>query len=293
MHAPDLDTSLLGRWTDEHVLVVDAARARAYAAATNDADPRYEAGTLAPPLFACVPAVGLIAPAVAGLITDEERRMGLHVAHDLHLHRVLVPGMTLRVRAASIGVQPRRLGAELVIKVETRSDGAVVNEQYVTLFSRRRLREAVGTPAPDHRLPAEAREAARAAGRMVHVEQTLDPDQTIRYAEASGDHNPIHLDPAVARALGLPGIIVHGMCTMAFAGRAVVEAACEGDPRRLARLAVRFARPVFPGQTITTHIWPAGQHDTRATWGFETLNPEGKAVLADGLGEVVGAREVT
>jgi acyl dehydratase len=283
--APDLDVSLLGRWTDEHVLVVEADRARAYAAATNDADPRYAAGTLAPPLFACVPAVDLIAPAVAGLITDEERRMGLHVAHDLHLHRALVPGMTLRVRAASIGVQPRRPGAELVIKVETRSDGALINEQYVTLFSRRRLREAAGMPAPDHRLGGQAREAARAAGRVVRVEQTLDPDQTVRYAEASGDRNPIHLDPSVARAFGLPGIIVHGLCTMAFVGRAVLEAV-GGDAARLRRLAVRFARPVLPGQTITTHVWPAGEAAGRRRFGFEVTNPQGKAVVQDGLAEL-------
>jgi acyl dehydratase len=285
MTVPDLDEALLGRWTEERVLAVEADHARAYAAATNDVDPRYEEGALAPPLFACVPVAALIAPAVAGLITDEERRMGLHVAQDMHLHRVLVPGMMLRTRAATIGVQPGRIGAELVIKVEMRGDGALLNEQYVTLFSRRRLRAGVGARAPVHRLPPEVRAAAAAASRVVTVRQTLDADQTYRYAEVSGDHNPIHLDPGVARALGLPGIIVHGLCTMAFVGRAVLEAA-DGDPARLRRLAVRFARPVLPGQTITTHVWPAGEGGGRRRYGFETTNPQGKAVVQDGLAEL-------
>jgi acyl dehydratase len=141
--------------------------------------------------------------------------------------------------------------------------------------------------------------AAGAGGVVISVDQTIDSDQTYRYAEVSGDHNSIHLDADFARSVGLPGIIVHGMCVMAFAGRAVVAAACVGDPARLKRLAVRFARPVFPGQEITTRIWaadqgvdrPTGEHSARRTYAFETVNPDGKAVLLDGLAEVAGSTD--
>jgi acyl dehydratase len=90
--------------------------------------------------------------------------------------------------------------------------------------------------------------------------------------------------------VGLPGIIVHGLCTMAFAGRAVVEEACGGDPERLRRLAVRFSRPVLPGQEITTRLFAAiagdGDGDGVACFGFETVNAEGQAVVKDGWAEV-------
>ena len=85
----------------------------------------------------------------------------------------------------------------------------------------------------------------------------FDADQTFRYAEASGDPMPIHLDDAVARSVGLPGIIIHGLCTMAFCGRAVIDSVAGGDPTRLARLAVKFSRPVLPGQEITVRIYAA------------------------------------
>ncbi len=64
----------------------------------------------------------------------------------------------------------------------------------------------------------------------------------VRYAGASGDFNPIHWNDRVATAVGLPGVIAHGMFTMALAGRAVT--AWTGDPGALVEFHVRFGRPV-------------------------------------------------
>jgi acyl dehydratase len=120
--------------------------------------------------------------------------------------------------------------------------------------------------------------------------QTVDEDQTYRYAEASGDHNPIHIDPEFARnAAGLPGIILHGMATMAFASKAVLDNVAGADPARLRRIKVRFSKPVFPGDTLTTRGWVESTEDGVTTYGFETLNGRGSAVLRNGIAEVVDA----
>jgi acyl dehydratase len=76
----------------------------------------------------------------------------------------------------------------------------------------------------------------------------------IRYAGASGDTNPIHWSDRVATAAGLPGVIAHGMLTMALAGRLLTE--WTGDPGAIVELTVRFARPVVvpdddAGVTVT------------------------------------------
>jgi acyl dehydratase len=280
----------VGRWTPETPFDVELSRVRRYAAAINDDHPLYAAGALAPPLFAVVPIGDHISGALHGLIADEDRRWGLHAAQDMIFHSPILPGTVLRSRAAPIGVHPRPKGTGVVIKTETRlSDGTLLVEQYASLFFRRRFHgPGAGEAAPDQRAPARARSEAHSSGLLVTVTETVDADQTRRYAEASGDHNPIHLDDAFARSVGLPGIIVHGMCTMAFAARAVVAHACAGDPRRLKRLAVRFARPVLPGQTLTIHLWPADLTDGAGRYAFDTLNPDGKAVLQDGLAEVGG-----
>jgi acyl dehydratase len=86
----------------------------------------------------------------------------------------------------------------------------------------------------------------------VKVELKVTPDKYLphRYAGASGDFNPIHIDPDYARQVGLPGNILHGLYMMAQVARAAVGAA-DGDPRRLKRLSVQFRGMGFPDREIT------------------------------------------
>jgi acyl dehydratase len=301
MTTMQVDLNLLGRWTMPKQFVVEASRTRAFAAAINDDNPLHTGGTVAPPIFACVPIVDHIDEAVSGLVSDEAKQWSVHGAQDSELYVPLRDGMVLTSRVAPVGIFPRFGGVTaLVLKIESRlEDGALANMGYVSLVFRRKYEGGGhGEPAPDHRSPSEAKTAARAAGTLHSVTYMIDPDQTYRYAEASGDHNPIHIDPAFAQSVGLPGIIVHGMCTMGFASRAVIAHACADVSTRLRRMAVRFARPVVPGKPITTHLWPvgaaadrapngrAGESDGRQRWAFETVNQDGKAVLLDGLAEV-------
>jgi acyl dehydratase len=85
----------------------------------------------------------------------------------------------------------------------------------------------------------------------VNVELKVTPDKYLphRYAGASGDFNPIHIDPELAKQVGLPGNILHGLYTMAQVARANVAAA-GGDPRSLKRLSVQFRGMGVPEQEI-------------------------------------------
>jgi acyl dehydratase len=74
----------------------------------------------------------------------------------------------------------------------------------------------------------------------------------------SGDRNPLHADPRVAKAAGFDRPILHGLCTYGIGGYAVLGALCAYRPERLKRLDARFSAPVFPGDTITTAIWHTG-----------------------------------
>lgn len=71
----------------------------------------------------------------------------------------------------------------------------------------------------------------------------------------SGDFNPLHADPAVAREAGFEQPILHGLATYAAAGRALLKTYCDHRPERLKRLDVRFTSPVYPGETIRTEMW--------------------------------------
>ncbi len=91
--------------------------------------------------------------------------------------------------------------------------------------------------------------AALKAGEAI-PELRITPDKflTVRYAGASGDYNPIHIDEEFARAVGLPGRILHGLWTMAQVARAQTEAA--GGPEHLKRLSVQFRGMGVPEQEV-------------------------------------------
>jgi len=92
----------------------------------------------------------------------------------------------------------------------------------------------------------------------------------------SGDYNPIHSNPDVAREAGFDRPILHGMCTMGVACRALLEHYCDGQPERLSAMFVRFSQPVIPGETIRFEFFPA-----RDTVRFRAIALERNAVVLD------------
>ena len=118
-------------------------------------------------------------------------------------------------------------------------------------------------------------------------ELRVTPDKYLphRYAGASGDFNPIHIDPEFARAVGLPGNILHGLYTMAQVARAHTDAA-GGDPRAPKRLSVQFRGMGAPEQEIavTATVKEAEDGrvvtDTVAEQGDNRIIRNAEAVLA-------------
>jgi acyl dehydratase len=278
----------LGLWTDGVDFKVDADRTIAYATATNDPTAVYLEGALAPPNFAVVPIIstGTVERAQGSVadLTVEEAMRGLHGEHDIYIHQPIRPGMVLRLKGTAIGVFGKSTGTTVITKYEmTDESGEPVNTQYMTGFFRGIMSDfSAGEAAPDHRPPAEM----TATEPDFTISQRFDNNQTFRYADASGDYTPIHVDDAVAKANGLPGIIIHGLCTMAFATHAVVYGVGVAAPTSLKRFAVRFSTPALPGQEITTRIWDRGDYNGASVYVFETRNESGALVLSHGRAEV-------
>lgn len=85
-------------------------------------------------------------------------------------------------------------------------------------------------------------------GDNFECRREVDPYRPIYYAGASGDFNPIHVDPGLARAAGYGGVILQGMCTYSWLADACVDYL--GDPTRLARVRARFSKPVQVGDVL-------------------------------------------
>jgi 3-hydroxybutyryl-CoA dehydratase len=113
-----------------------------------------------------------------------------------------------------------------------------------------------------------------AAKNPAVIERDCDRYRPIYYAAASGDFNPIHLDKEVAQAVGLPGNILHGMCTMAWAAEAAIDA-LGGDPGDLKSLQVRFSRPV----KIDDHLTFTAELTPESKVQIKALNQDGQEIL--------------
>ena len=256
-----------------------------YARACNDDNPRYfdapaPGGIVAPPMFGVV----VTWMSVVGAVGDPELGADLlrllHAEQDMEFLSPLRPGdeITTVARVASIEARPGGEAMTLALDSHNRAGAPVLRTLFgIFIRAARRDRSAAGRTE---------RPVSPSGDPMLTVEQTIDRDQTFRYAEASGDRNPIHVDENVAKMAGLPGIVVHGLCTMAFTSRVMIDRLCGGDPVRLKRLRVQFSRPVFPGQSITTRVWADGVRAGRRAYAFETYNPEGMAVIRGGIAEI-------
>jgi len=259
-----------------------------YARAYNDDNPAFfdtnrPAGITAPPMFAVTVTWNALMTAVLdpGLQADLLRLV--HGEQDMEFTNPIRPGDIISASAKIISIETKASGETMTVELNaSNQNGQHVNKTLFSAFIRGgRNRDAVRAESAAERVPEPAR-----GDPAFTVAQKIDDDQTYRYADASGDRNPIHTDASVAKMAGLPGIIVHGLCTMAFTSKVAIEKLCGGDPTRLKRLRVRFSRPVLPGQTITTKIWPNPENPDRQTFTFETYNQNNQPVIKDGLAEI-------
>ena len=97
-------------------------------------------------------------------------------------------------------------------------------------------------------MTAHAVSAVAIGDKVTLFSRTVTQEQINAYAEAAGDHNPIHLDPDFARSVGLPGTIAHGMLEMGILADAIASWA--GGSANLISLSCRFSKPLLPGDTI-------------------------------------------
>lgn len=275
-----LNADLVGKEYDTSTFEVTAESIEKFARATNDTNERYLSGgdeVVAPPVYPVVAGFSAFMTAAMDPELQADLLRLVHGAEEHVIHRPIKPGDVLTVSPVLESVDKKDSGETFTAKANlTDQNGELVAEIRGTMFIR-----GSGSGSKSGGAQQDG------PGEIVYEEATkVDDDQTYRYAEASGDHNPIHVDPNTAQMAGLPGIICHGMCTMAIATKAAVNGLAGGDPSKIKRVGVRLSKPVLPGQELTTKLWKDSDGDGVTTYGFETYNQDGVAVIKQGVVEV-------
>ncbi len=273
----------------------------AYAEATSNDNAYHRAGTeaarerggpIAPPLFPVRPMHRVLEEVLTDDALNADLLRLVHGEQDMRMYAPLESWDLVAPRAEIAGIEDKSSGQLLRVHLWLMREGEKVCDADSVMFIR--SGESDGGESGDERNRKKRREHGRSDEEAVYrSREVVGEDQPQRYAEASGDHNPIHTDPDVAKAAGLPGVILHGLCTMAFASNAVVEGICGGDPTRLRRLKTRFSKPVRPGEQVETAVWAASDErpmveevSREGVYDFVTTNGAGEVVLSRGRAEV-------
>lgn len=173
----------------------------------------------------------------------------LHGGQAISVHRTLASsGTVIPVSAMSAAYDK---GKNALIEHTTRMLDAKTGEELATSVTSMVIRGEGGFGSVP--VPHDGWELPQRAADFTHTQKT-SPDQALVY-RLNGDRNPLHSDPALAARVGFDRPILHGLCTMGFAGRAVLESVAGSDPDAFGSLNVRFAAPVVPGDELVTSIW--------------------------------------
>lgn len=210
----------------------------------------YETSLKALPTQACV--LGYPGFWLRDLDTGVDWRKVVHGEQSLILHRPLPPAGTVTGTTRVLDVIDKGPGKGAVVLAERvlrdTADGAPMATVLQTTFCRGDGGFG-GPPRPQaapHALPQ------RPPDRV--CDMVTAPQAALVY-RLSGDLNPLHVDPAVAREAGFPRPILHGLATFGVAGHAILRELCGYDPARLKSIQGRFSAPVFPGETIRLEFW--------------------------------------
>ncbi len=273
-----LNRDYIGRWFYGEAMHVKPDAIKKYAKATNETNDAYYKDKvnelLVPPIFP----VTLDASMLENILTEETdlnmdfSRM-VHGEQEMIYYKPLRPWDLVYPVAQITDIESKPSGETMTVQVTGKVGGQPVFAMNIKLFVR-----AKGGSKSEKKTGEE-----KDLGKpLFEATMKVDPDQSKRYADASGDHNPIHLDPEMAKSVGLPDIILHGLCTMAFASQAIVKNVAHNDPRKLKQISVRFSRPVLMNDKLTTKAWLVKEENGKKQITFEMINDKGVKVLSNG-----------
>lgn len=221
------------------------------ATADADLDFLYEGhGPKVLPTFAAIPTFAAFDALVDKIGCD--RQGMVHHSQRLEVSKVMKPNARLEVTGRVAGLYDLKRVAMSVFDVEVNDEeGDTVARGVVTLLLRNDGKFGGDRPPRTERITPPEREPD------FEVREMVPPTQALLY-RLSGDYNPLHAEPAFAAKAGFDRPILHGLCTLGYAGRAVLNEACDGDPGRFAALQGQFSAPVFPGDTLIIRGWRTG-----------------------------------
>lgn len=265
---------------------VDADATAAFALSYSDPNPVYQDRTAVPPVYVVTHLLRGLHQANSeaedpGAVTGTTG--GVHAQHDIYFHKPIEIGAPIQWQASVHCYTQTPAGVLSAIRfLVSDTDGTPLVEHFwVSMRIGGKIAANVGPQLAPHAFPDGARE--KPLGSYTY---DIAFDQSFRYAGASHDHAPMHINDEHARTAGFPSKFLQGLCTFSMCSGAVVKVAAGGDPNRLRRLAGRFSLPVYPNNELEVAVFDGGRsEDGNEIVAFEATSA-GNTVLRHGWAEL-------
>ncbi len=285
----EISSRFAGTPFKQYRTMVTARAAMNYAAAVNDTNPCYfddqvHTGILVHPMMA-VAVTWEITGKIWEFIEDTDFPMAVlltqvHYSEDLLFHRMVIPGEPLTIKGKIAAILPHKAGTRVVIQYDaTDEKGLPVFTEYLGALMRGVTcpdggsgENSLPLPPPRQDLPKTYWEAP----------VDIDPMRPFIYDGCTNIVFPIHTSKKFATEVGLPGIILQGTATLAFAVREIIDKAADGNPARLKRLSCRFTGMVIPDTRIRVQVTGIEASGTEKNIFFEVVTPDRGTVVSDG-----------
>lgn len=230
------------------------------------------------PTFAVIPAFPTIMKVLAPLGGNPATI--LHGGQSVRMLAPMPGSGTLHTTGRLAAVYDKKKFAQAIVRTHTTTDtgiGVFESEWSILYRGAGGFGGASAPPGQDNAPPDKPPDHS--------IEEPTHPSQALLY-RLSGDHNPLHSDPAFAQSVGFDKPILHGLCTFGYVGRALVKALDPDDGEQLAAMSCQFRQPVWPGETIVTEIWRTEENEL--IFRAKTTERDGP-VLTHGRAEVTKA----
>jgi acyl dehydratase len=227
--------------------------------------------------FKAFPTYGVILPSNAGaeafLSTRANFAMVVHGEQALEVHNPLPRSATISTTAVIEGIYDKGSGALIVIRFESREkNGRPLCTNWMSAFVRG-AGGFGGVTQPKKDLPSLPQRSPDFV-----FQAPTGVNQAVLY-RMSGDRNPLHIDPQVARAVGFKEPILHGLCTYGVTYRRFAQEVFKGDAGKIKSYSARFSSPVLPGEELQVKAWQVRP----SFFLLEVYNGKGEAVLKNGV----------
>lgn len=285
-----ISSKFLGTTLKEYHTKVEWRNTMNYAAALEDNNPWYfdderDRGIVAPPMF-CIALTWPILQNIWGNIEADDFPMEIiptlvHYSEHLELHRPIKPGDALIIKGKIVAIVPHRAGTHIVIRFDAQDKkGVPAFTEHIGAMMRgvRCTDDGQGEEnLPKVPTPAEVQQPEWTS--LIHI----DALKSFVYDGCADITFPIHTSKQFARQVGLPGIILQGTATLAFAIRELIDREAGSNPLRLQSLSCRFSGMVLPGTDIRVELLGKDVKEHSTGLFFDVLNQDGQKAIREGF----------